>query len=101
MRVRIELDADCPAALAALAGLAGLDDLGGGPTAGRAGMAIEYATREPRRVNPTVVARLVDVGARVVSVIAAAPPLEEVYAEVVGGSTAGETPPATIGGHGR
>ena len=53
-------------------------------------MAIEYITREPRRVNPVVVARLVNPGARVVTVTTAARPLEQVYADVVAGPSVGE-----------
>jgi hypothetical protein len=64
-------------------------------------MTIQYASREPRRVNPEVVARLVAAGARVVTVTAAAPSLEDVYARVVGGSTVEEAQPAAIGRDGR
>jgi ABC-2 type transport system ATP-binding protein len=101
VRVRIELAAECPAGLAALVGLAGVHDLGRQPLAGDAGMAIEYTTREPRRVNPAVVARLVGAGASLITVTTAIPRLEEVYAEVVTGSAAEETTPTTIGSDGR
>jgi len=99
--VRVELDDDSPAALAALAGLAGVDDLDGQPTESGSGMAIEYTTREPRRVSPVVVARLVDAGARVVTVTTATPPLEQIYADVVDGLSVGKARPATIGSGGR
>jgi hypothetical protein len=64
-------------------------------------MAIQYTTREPRRVNPVVVARLVNAGAKVVTVTTAARPLEQVYAEAVAGSSVGEARPAAIGSDGR
>jgi hypothetical protein len=101
VRVRIELDTNCPAALAALTGLAGVEELGGHPAASGAGMVIEYTTSEPHRVNPVVVARLVDTGARVVTVTAAAPPLEEVYAQVVADPAVRKTLPGTIRSDGR
>jgi ABC-2 type transport system ATP-binding protein len=95
--VRVDLDAESPAALTALAGLPGVDHLGGHPAERGAGMEITYVTREPRRVNPVVVARLVDVGARVVTVTTAVPPLEQIYAELVAGPSVEGAPPATIG----
>jgi ABC-2 type transport system ATP-binding protein len=95
--VRVELDADSPDALASLADIAGVDKLGSHPADGGAGMAIEYTTREPRRVNPVVVARLVHAGAKVVTVTTAARPLQQVYAEAVAGSSVGEDGLTTIG----
>jgi ABC-2 type transport system ATP-binding protein len=99
--VRVEIDDGSPAALAALAGVAGVDDLGGHPAESGAGMAITYTTREPRRVNPVVMERLVNAGARVVTVTTAARPLEQVYAEAVAGSSVEGARPATIGSNGR
>ncbi|MGE3271939.1 MAG: ABC transporter ATP-binding protein [Chloroflexota bacterium] len=95
--VRVELDTDAPSALRALADVAGLDNLGSRPATNGAGMAIEYATREPRQVNPVVVARLVDAGARVITVTTATPSLEQVYADVVAGPSARKPWPAVIG----
>ncbi len=43
-----------------------------------------YGTREPRVVNPQVVARLVAAGAQVVSITCEAPSLEDVYANAMG-----------------
>ena len=45
---------------------------------------LEYRTAEPRRVNPLVLARLVGVGAQVVSVTCTTRTLEDVYAQAVG-----------------
>ena len=99
--VRVDLDADASAALAALEGLAGVNDLGGHPVERGAAMAIEYTTREPRRVNPVVVARLVNAGARIVAVTTSVRPLEQVYAEAVAGALVSEARLATVGGNGR
>jgi hypothetical protein len=99
--VRVELDADAPATLAALTGLAGIGDLDAHPVQSGAGLAIEYTTREPRRVNPVVVTRLVNAGAKVVTVTTAARPLEQIYAEAVAGPSVGEDGLAAIGSDGR
>jgi ABC-2 type transport system ATP-binding protein len=88
VHVRVELAADCPGASAALDGLDGLSILAGGRTADGEGAVIEYTTRDPRQVNPAAVERLVGAGARVVTVTATSRSLEEVYAEVVGGTPA-------------
>jgi ABC-2 type transport system ATP-binding protein len=99
--VRIELDADMPSALAALSGVAGVDDLSGHPAEHGSVTAVTYTTRDPRQVNPAVVARLVNAGARIVTVTTAARSLEQVYAEAVAGSSAGDARLATIGSNGR
>ncbi len=99
--VRVELDAALPAALAALAGVAGIDDLGSHPVESGAAIAITYTTREPRRVNPVVVVRLVESGAKVVTVTTSVRPLEQVYAEAVAGTSVGEIRLPTIERDGR
>jgi ABC-2 type transport system ATP-binding protein len=99
--VRVELDSDSPTALDMLAGMSGINDLGGYPAESGSGMTIGYTTREPRQVNPVVIARLVDGGARIVTVTTAVRSLEQVYAAAVGGASVGEDRPTTVGSDGR
>jgi hypothetical protein len=55
---------------------------------------LEYRTPQPRQINPLVIARLVAVGARVVSVTGEARTLEDVYAAAVSqNETAGAIAP--------
>jgi ABC-2 type transport system ATP-binding protein len=86
--VRIALAAPCPAAGAVLDEL-GLAPLAPAPDA----LGVAYQTPQPQEVNPTVVARLVAAGARIVAVHCETQTLEDIYATLIGrdaAATAGE-----------
>jgi ABC-2 type transport system ATP-binding protein len=85
--VRVEPAAPCPAALDVLRTVPGVDELSmpDGRTAGENGAKIDYCTQQPQLVNPLVIARLVALDAKVVSITCHAPSLEDVYASAVTG----------------
>jgi ABC-2 type transport system ATP-binding protein len=92
--VRIELAERCPGALATLRAVEGASE-----TADTSdGLRLEYRAAHPAEVNPRTLERLVAAGARVVSVTCERRTLEDVYAEVVAGSTgaAREATPASV-----
>ena len=79
--VRVALAAPCLEALPAIAAVEGVRD----PAArGEDGILLEYRTPRPALANPRAIARLVAIGAEVVSVTCATRSLEDVYAEVMG-----------------
>jgi ABC-2 type transport system ATP-binding protein len=96
--VRVELAAPCPAALDALRTVSGVDEPSWpeehAASADRA--AIVYCTQQPQVTNPLVVARLVALGAQVVTITCHTPSLEDVYASAV---TSGGAP-AEVGQNG-
>jgi ABC-2 type transport system ATP-binding protein len=82
--VQVELAAALPAPPDLFRGLEPLATPVGGAAPGTDIALLEYRTAEPRRVNPLVLARLVGVGAQVVSVTCTTRTLEDVYAQAVG-----------------
>ena len=58
---------------------------------------IDYCTQQPHLVNPLVVARLVALDAKVVSITCHAPSLEDVYASAVTGEGAPAAGTSTAG----
>jgi ABC-2 type transport system ATP-binding protein len=82
--VRIRLAAPLLDADRAMAGLA-LLNLQADYT--RSATELTYVTPDPESVNPQVIARLVEMGARIVAVDCATRALEDIYAEAVGSQT--------------
>jgi ABC-2 type transport system ATP-binding protein len=106
--VWVDLASPCAAALPALASVAGVlmpTCVPEGPTPGT--VRLEYRTPQPSGVNPRVIAKLVAVGAEVVSVTCITRTLEEVYADAMSGeyltgeAQAVEATTVTMAGGGR
>ncbi len=81
--VRIELAGSCPGAIASLEGLDGISAATPADGLSGPGAVVTYRTSRPYEVNPAVIARLVAVGASVVTVAYEARSLEDAYAAVV------------------
>jgi ABC-2 type transport system ATP-binding protein len=86
--VRVDLAAPCPAAAAIAARIDGVGDVclqdGGVAGSTPACQTLTFRTTSPERTNPEVVAALIGVGARIVSVACTTATLEDVYARALG-----------------
>jgi ABC-2 type transport system ATP-binding protein len=83
--VEVLLAAPCPTALATLASIDGIEapQTLGRDSAGVESAVLTYRTRHPSQVNPVALERLIQDGARIVSVTCATRSLEDVYASAV------------------
>jgi ABC-2 type transport system ATP-binding protein len=88
--VRIELTNPCPAGIAALADLPGIGEVRSESGLAGPDTIVSYRTSQPRETNPAVIARLVAIGAGIVTVASTSPSLEDAYAAVVGPASDGE-----------
>ncbi len=82
VQVQVSLASPCAAALALLAGTDGVVEARL-TTAHASETELTYRTLDPRRTNPAVIARLVAVGAQVVSVTSSTASLEDVFASAL------------------
>jgi ABC-2 type transport system ATP-binding protein len=92
--VRVEFAAPCPEARTALRAIPGVLGLDGAPEATEReteSTRLVYRTSDPTTVNPLVVARLVALGAPIVTITSAMRSLEDVYADAMGTSLPAST----------
>jgi ABC-2 type transport system ATP-binding protein len=90
-RVQVVLAAPCPGAVPVLEEMAGVASalLRSECQDGEPVWTVEYRTTQPMLTNPDVIAQLIALGARVVSVTCETQTLEDVYAAVIGGERPG------------